>query len=300
MNLEHRKNDISSTVESYRPLWSQDLYERPRWFYSIGTTNKDQYNYDTINRRYYGMKVAVDGKMLDNQRFITNHHKIMGALVWNVRNGMSGAISKDIANDARYHQDIRIVDNDLMMILKRLIAFAHVDKDIIPSDVKIATIIERYQIGYRDIKNDRGTNRTYMIRLTGLSNFASDYTDFWKRKDIKIDLQSLKEAILRLLVEVDIPVDENGNDIADIATYKDNEDKIIYRRIHFKWKFMDKVVWVPTLKRAIRGYSLEIAGPDTAKVEALAMNSVDYLQDFMVAKLGAQRPDGTTNHLKPF
>jgi hypothetical protein len=114
MNLEHLKNDISSTVESYRPLWSQDLYERPRWFYSIGTTNKDQYNYDTINRRYYGMKVAVGGKMLDNERFIRNYHKIMGALVWNIKNGMSGAISKEIANEARYHQDIRVVDNDLI------------------------------------------------------------------------------------------------------------------------------------------------------------------------------------------
>ncbi len=296
MNLEHLKNDISSTVESYRPLWSQDLYERPRWFYSIGTTNKDQYNYDTVNRRYYGMKVAIDGKMVDNQRLIANYNKIMGALVWNVKNGMSGAISKDIADEARYHQDIRVVDNDLMMILKRVIAFAHVDKDIIPSDVKIAAIMERYQIGYRD----HDASRTYMISLTGLSNFASNYTDFWKRKDIKIDLQSLKEAILRLLVEIDIFVDEKGNDIADIDTYRGSEDKITYRRIHFKWKFIDRVVWVPTLRRSIRGYSLDVASPDTARVEALAMNCIDYLQDFMAAKLGAPRPEGTTNHQKPF
>ena len=48
--------------------------------YSIGTTNKDQYNYDTVNRRYYGMKVAIEGKMVDNQRLITNYNKIMGAL----------------------------------------------------------------------------------------------------------------------------------------------------------------------------------------------------------------------------
>ncbi|HZZ22842.1 MAG TPA: VapE domain-containing protein [Roseiarcus sp.] len=104
--------DISSAVESYRRLWSQDLYERPHGFCSIGTTNKDQYNYDTINRRYYGMKVAVDGKMLD-KRSVANYDRILGSLVWNVKNGMSGAISKEIASEARYHQDIRVVENDL-------------------------------------------------------------------------------------------------------------------------------------------------------------------------------------------
>jgi hypothetical protein len=149
MNLEHLKNDISSAVESYRPLWSQDLYERPRWFYSIGTTNKDQYNYDVVNRRYFGMKVAPEGKMIDNQRFITNYSKIMGSLVWSVKNGMSGAISKDVAEEARYQQDIRIAENDLMRILKQIIAFCHCYEGTVPGNVKALQILERYQIGYR-------------------------------------------------------------------------------------------------------------------------------------------------------
>jgi hypothetical protein len=144
MNLEHLKNDISATVESYRPLWSQDLYERPRWFYSIGTTNKSQYNYDIVNRRYFGMKVALEGRMIDNQRFITNYNKIMGSLVWNIKNGMSGAVSKDVAEEARYQQDIRIAENYLMMILKQIIAFCHCYEGTVPGNVKQTRIIEHY------------------------------------------------------------------------------------------------------------------------------------------------------------
>jgi hypothetical protein len=133
----------------------------------------------------------------------------MGALVWNVKHGMSGAISKDVADAARYHQDIRVVDNDLTWILKRVFAFAHITDDILPRTVKRDKILERYQVGYKELRDGdrRLVNRTYLINLTGLSNFATDYIDFWKRKDIKIDIQSLKEAIVRLLVEIDIPVD---------------------------------------------------------------------------------------------
>ena len=97
---------------------------------------------------------------------------------------MSGAISKAVADDARYHQDIRIVDNDLMSILKQVFCFAHLNKDIIPSDVKITKVNDRYQVGYGDVRDsgDKLLTRTYMISLTGLSEFATDYTDFWKRK----------------------------------------------------------------------------------------------------------------------
>ena len=66
-----------------------------------------------------------------------------------------------------------------------------------------------------------------------------------EKKIVKVDLQSLKEAILRLLVEINIPVDENGVDIADVTVYKGDKDKVTYRQKHFKWRFMDKVVWIP-------------------------------------------------------
>jgi hypothetical protein len=260
-------------------------------FIRLGTTNKDQYNYDTINRRYYGMKVAVDGKMVDNQRFIANYNRIMGALVWNVKHGMSGAISKDVADAARYHQDIRVVDSDLMWILKRVFAFAHVTDDILPRTMKRDKILEHYQVGYKDLKDGdkKLINRTYLISLTGLSNFATDYIDFWKRKDIKIDVQSLKEAIVRLLVEIDIPIDQDGKDIIDIDDYKGDKEQVTYRHTHFKWKQLEKVVWLPNINRSIRGYSLTIDAPNAGKIERLAMNNLLDLQDFIEEKLGVKR-----------
>ena len=106
-------------------------------------------------------------------------------------------------------------------------------------------ILEHYQVGYKDLKDGdkKLINRTYLISLTGLSNFATDYIDFWKRKDIKIDLQSLKEAIVRLLVEIDTPVDQDGKDINDIDDYKGDKEQVTYRHTHFKWKPLEKVVW---------------------------------------------------------
>jgi hypothetical protein len=277
MNLEHLKNDITSTVESCRPLFSMDLQERPRWFYSIGTTNKDQYNYDVVNRRYYGMKVSIDGKMIDNVRLIANFNKIMASLVRNVKNGMSGAISREIAQEARYQQDIRIVETDLMVILKPIISMCHIYEGMTENKVKPQRIVEWYQIGYADTKGVEGNiiNRRYMVSLTGLSRFATDYVNFRNRRDIKIADESIKADILKLMINVDVPYDPDGKEISDINDYKD-KDKITYHQKNFKWKALDKVTWVPTLKRQIRGYYLEIAAPHISTIDALAMKPLPH------------------------
>jgi hypothetical protein len=127
----------------------------------------------------------------------------------------------------------------------------------------------------------RVINRTYLVSLTALSRFATEYVNYRKRKDIPIDLQSIKTDILKLMVDIDVPADPNGDEIEDINEYKGNKDDIIYNQHHFKWKPLDKVTWVPTLKCAIRGYYLVVDAPHIAKIEALAMNYLLDLQDFM-------------------
>jgi hypothetical protein len=108
-----------------------------------------------------------------------------------------------------------------------------------------------------------------MVSLTGLSHFATDYINVYQRKDIKIDIQSIKTNILKLMVEIDIPVDPDGKDIENIDDYKKDKDEITYRQIHFKWQSMEKVTWVPNLQRSIRGYSLMIDAPHIEKLTLL-------------------------------
>jgi hypothetical protein len=92
------------------------------------------------------------------------------------------------------------------------------------------------------------------------------------------------------MVEVDIPVDPDGNDILDIDDYKGDKDKATYRSIYFKWKPLEKVVKLPVINRPIRGYSLVIDAPNVRKIERLAMNNLVDLQDFIEDRLGVKVP----------
>jgi predicted P-loop ATPase len=90
IDLEAFKSDISSTIEVHRPLFKPYVIERPRWFDSICTTNKKQYNYDTENMRDFGIDVAITGQRIKNDLFLKEFERIFGAVVWHVKRGMSG------------------------------------------------------------------------------------------------------------------------------------------------------------------------------------------------------------------
>ena len=282
-DLEHMKKVINSTVESCRPLFSMDLLAKPRWFYTIGTTNRDEYNYDIVNRRYYGLKVGIDGKMIDNVRLIKNYSKIMGALVFDVKNDMSGAADRSVALEAKYQQDIRIVETDLAVILRPVFAFAHVDRDLISSDISLDRLRERYHIGYKDQKNADGNilQRMYMISLTGLTNYVTDWVGFTKRRDIKIDKQTLKKTVLQVNVTIDRYVaraDDKVTYLFDEAP-KDqfgnvNSTKVAPLPLFFKWEKRDIVTRLPHLYNPITGYSLTVDEPDVVVIENLAMRCV--------------------------
>jgi hypothetical protein len=289
-DLEHLRNDISSTVESCRPLFSMDLLAKPRWFYTTGTTNRDEYNYDIVNRRYYGLKVGIDEKMIDNVRLIENYDKIMGAVVWNVKNGISGVADRNIATEAKYQQDIRIVETDLAQILRPAFAFAHIDKDLIPSDISLDRLRERYRIGYKDHTNADGNiiQRMYMIGLTGLTDYVTDWIDFTKPRDIKIDKQTLKKTILQVNVTIDRYVDRADDKVTYLfdEAPKDqfgnvDHTKVAPRPLFFKWEKRDIVTRLPHLFNPITGYSLTIDASDIVAMESLAMRNILEYEDFI-------------------
>jgi hypothetical protein len=281
-------------------LFSMDLLEHPRWFYSMGTTNRAEYNYETNNRRYLGLRVSADGHMIDNQYVIKNFNKIMGCLVWNVKNGMSGAISSKVKAAATYQQDIRIVETDLALILKYVFAIAHILEETLPSGVKRERMFERYQIGHKDIKGGDGAvlQRMYKVSLKGLSTFAADYIDFYRRK-VNIDVSAIKSTITKVMVVVDCYV----NDKDEIVTYNDapkdengdiDEAKARYHPVYYKWEPRDQPERLPNLNNVIRGYGLIIDKLDIAKFEELAFKYLVELQVFIEAKSDFHTPTG--NH----
>jgi Virulence-associated protein E len=292
LDLEHMKNVITSTVESCRPLFSMDLLERPRWFYSMGTTNRGEYNYETNNRRYLGLRVSIDGKMIDNVGIIKDYNKIMGCLVWNVKNGMSGAIDKKVKDAATYQQDIRIVENDLSLILKYAFAFAHlIDDDALPG-VKRERMLERYQIGFKDIRDGdkKIIQRMYKISLKGLSTYAADYIDFYKRK-VNIDVSAIKSTILKVMVVVDCYVNDNDEIITYKAAPRDENDNVDesqlrHHPVYYKWEHRDHPERMPKLYNPIKGYGLTIDAPHIAKFEELAYEYILELQEFIETKAG--------------
>lgn len=287
MDLEHLKNVITSTVESCRPLFSMDLLERPRWFYSVGTTNRGEYNYETNNRRYLGLRVSIDGKMIDNVHIVANYNKIMGALVWNVKNGMSGAIDKKIKADATYQQDIRIVETDLGMILKYVFAIAHLTDLILPSELKREQMAERYQIGFKDVRSGDGEllHRMYKISLKGLRTFAFDYVDYYRQK-VNVDVSAIKNTITKVMVTVDCYMDDYDEIIPyDVAPKDKNgdidENLVTYHPIYYKWEHRDQPERVTGLANPIRGYALRINKPDIGRFDDLAGSYLIELQDFV-------------------
>jgi hypothetical protein len=259
-------------------------------FYSVGTTNRGEYNYETTNRRYLGLRVSIDGEMIDNVHIVENYNKIMGALVWNVNNGMSGAIDKKVKADATYQQDIRIVETDLTVILRFAFAMAHIKDDIGYSDVARERIRERYQIDYKDVRGgDRKLiHRMYKISLTGLSTFAADYIDFQRRR-FNVDISAIKSTITKVMVTVDCYVDDDDEIVTYDAAPKDkngdiDETLVTYHPIYYKWEPRDQPERMPSLRNSIRGYALIIAAPDVAKIDKLAWQYILELQEFLEAK----------------
>ena len=96
IDLEAFKSDISSTVEVHRPLFKSYVIERPRWFDSICTTNKKQYNYDTENMRDFGIDVAINGQRIKNDLFIKEFERTVHGMSMTLTCSISSFITASV------------------------------------------------------------------------------------------------------------------------------------------------------------------------------------------------------------
>jgi hypothetical protein len=174
VDLEAFKSDISSTIEVHRPLFKSYVVERPRWFDSICTTNKKQYNYDTENMRDFGIDVAINGQRIKNDLFLNEYERIFGAVVWNVKHGMSGAPDPRIIDEAKRRQEDRVVESPLRHILNVALALGHIRQD-------------RLKIYGMDVKEEKDgdgnvVTRRYSITYAKMLLYASKYIAYHKLK----------------------------------------------------------------------------------------------------------------------
>jgi hypothetical protein len=185
MELEHFKSDITRTVDFYRPLFKSEAVEVARRYDSISTTNKDTYNYDDENRRDYGIEVGN----IDTDLFIQEYNNIMGCVVREVKNGMSGGPRSEIWELARYEQEKRIVSNDLSVPLDRMIALAGIDE------------YQQRFFGLRRLdKSKMGLGIRFQISNDNALLYVNKYIDFHKLRRI----QATKHNIAELLVRTEV------------------------------------------------------------------------------------------------
>jgi hypothetical protein len=167
---EALKSDITSTIEVHRPLFKPYVVERPRWFDSICTTNKRQYNYDIENMRDYGIDVAVNGQKIKNDLFLAEFDRIFGAVVWHVKHGMSGAPDPTVADEARRRQEDRVVESNLRHILTVSLALGHIREDRLP----------HYGMDIKEQKGGDGNivTRRYSITYPKMLQYVSKYVQY--------------------------------------------------------------------------------------------------------------------------
>jgi hypothetical protein len=203
VSVEEFKIFVSSMKDVRRPLFKNESEARSRWYDCIATTNKTQYNVDTDNLRDWGIGVGKNGKMIDTDKFLGLRDKIFGWAVWNVKHGMSAAPDTSLRQIAITYQQERIEYSDIMEILEPVFAFAHLDdKDYngeaikgVVSEAKGISIIEKYQVSYRD---DRNYGWVYVISNSGLRNFINDYCNFLKNYRIPRSKPNIVDAVRKL------------------------------------------------------------------------------------------------------
>jgi hypothetical protein len=196
IDLEAFKSDISSTVEVHRPLFKPYVIERPRWFDSICTTDKKQYNYDTENMRDFGIDVAINGQRIKNDLFLKEFERIFGAVVWHVKRGMSGIADPSIIAEAKLRQEDRVVENPLRHVLNIALTLGHIRSD-------------RLRYYGMDIKEERDgdgnvVTRRYSITYAKMLLYASRYVRYHGLKVPVITDAVIKNEIEHVRI-IDIP-----------------------------------------------------------------------------------------------
>ena len=120
-------------LSSRRPLFKNDSRERLRWYDAGTTTNEDEYSLEANDNRDWGIGINQN---VDIPGIIELHNKIMAWSVYNVKNGMSGAINRDpiVLQAASQNQNDRVAKSDLVDFLEGIFALAHLTDGIRTED----------------------------------------------------------------------------------------------------------------------------------------------------------------------
>jgi hypothetical protein len=261
-DLERLKKEATKIADSRRPLFKNDSRERPRW-YDIGTTtNEDEYSLEANDVRDWGIGI---GKLIDIPGLIKIHSKVMAWSVYNVKDGMSGAIKRDpiVLLAANQKQDDHVPKSDLVDFLEGIFTLTHLVPGIQTRE-KIERLWRRYQISVTATEIDNGdgsttiTSYTYMIgKLDAVTQFATDYKNHFERRDVKVDKKLVKLAIPKIRIKL---------------RSQDGIEK------EFKWVKMDneQTMRAPLLYTSIYGHYFTIDG---AYLKAVYDYAMQYLED---------------------
>jgi hypothetical protein len=187
---------------------------------------------------------------------------LLGAIVWHVKHGMSGAPQESVYEVATTHQESRVERSDLMDALDCCWALAHIDGSIVPQG-KIDNMLNKYQVGYRD----DGDRRTYGVSLKGLSNFANDYRYHYKSWKMNTDKQAIKTEMMK--VRIKFTGDKGDEKDVELAS--------------LKWQKPGRNIRFRGLDNGIKAYTFVVEGNNKIFAEALAMQLLLEIRDFIEA-----------------
>ena len=136
LEIAKYKADTTRHDDSHRQMYAENQIVMPRQYDVIPTTNKLHYNFDTENRRDYGIETGRNHS-IDVDLFRDQFKQIFAGLVYSVKNGMSGKIAPGLWEEARKHQRRRIVQDDLGDLVAPIIMIAHLS---VTTEVTIDTI----------------------------------------------------------------------------------------------------------------------------------------------------------------
>ena len=266
-DLERVKKEATKITDSRRPLFKNDSRERLRWYDAGTTTNEDEYSLEANDSRDWGIGINQN---VDIPGLIELHNKIMAWSVYNVKNGMSGAINRDpiVLQAASQNQNDRVAKSDLVDFLEGIFALAHLTDGIRPRE-RIERLWRRYQISVTEnsVEGAYGgrvvTSYRYMIgKLDAITQFANDYKNYYDRRDVRVDKKLVKLAIPKVWIKL---------------RSQDGTEK------EFRWIKMEnnQTMRAPLLSTTIYGWYLDIDDQYTRASNDYAMQYIDDHQGFI-------------------
>jgi hypothetical protein len=268
------KADSTRADDTHRKMYNENQIVKPRTYDVIPTSNRMNYNFDTENRRDYGLETGLT-RVIDLDLFMDKFKLIFAGVVHDVKARMIGEIDKSIWEEARKRQRGRVVQDDLVDLVAPIFIIAHIGVDTEVnaidrmgnssfkriSDVSaLNTVLRKYRIAFKDDKDHDGKTirRTYMVDPKGLAAFGYDMSKIYKGGKVSSTKVACETALLKSYIELD-----NG--------------------AQYIWK-KSPPTRVPGLKEKCRPFILEITdADDIASVEQQAKDLIEEHEAYLPA-----------------